>query len=100
MVSGFQGGPANIPKHLPWKCPAPRTLSGWCPTWSRWRNGLHLLMDPAADAVTINSLAEPGSTAFRDLQLGSSQRTRNLISWEQSVSANVQEHMLAAHKRT
>jgi hypothetical protein len=56
-------------------------------------HGIYLEMDPEADAVMLNDLAEPGNLRYKKLIETSQHPSEKLITWQDSINLNMKEHL-------
>ena len=94
MTSYFEGGPANIPEAAAMGVPILANPIGMVPDLiENDRHGIYLTMDPDADAVTLNDLAEPSNSRYKKLLESSQHPSENLITWKESINLNMKEHL-------
>lgn len=94
MTSYFEGGPANIPEAAAMGVPILANAIGMVPDLiDHETHGIYLKMDPEADAVMLNELAEPGSPRYKKLFESSQNPSKNIISWQDSINLNMKIHM-------
>jgi glycosyltransferase involved in cell wall biosynthesis len=94
MTSYFEGGPANIPEAAAMGVPVLANPIGMVPDLIKHDlHGIYLEMDPEADAVMLNDLAEPGNLRYKKLIETSQHPSEKLITWQDSINLNMKEHL-------
>ncbi|KPG98572.1 hypothetical protein AEQ67_14670 [Pseudomonas sp. RIT-PI-q] len=94
MTSYFEGGPANIPEAAAMGVPILANPIGMVPDLiEHEKHGIYLEMDPHLDAIMLNELATPNNARYKTLFESSQHPSPNLITWQDSVSLNMKEHL-------